>query len=91
MKSQEDKILDYMAVHGSITPKHAYHNIGCLRLSARIYDLRERGYEIDSKRERDKKSGAVYCRYSLTEGDIKKYNAEQILLAQAEKRFLQKA
>mgnify|MGYP002513448687 CR=1 FL=1 len=40
------------------------------------------------KRERDKKSGAVYCRYSLTEGDIKKYNAEQVLLAETETGLL---
>lgn len=77
-KTQNERILDFMAVHGSITPKQAFKNIGSLRLSARIYELRSQGYEIISKYETDKKTKATYCRYSLTEKDIKKYRECQI-------------
>lgn len=47
--SQAEEILKYMKEHGSITPKEAERHIGCMRLSARIFDLRELGYDIDKE------------------------------------------
>lgn len=46
--SQNDKILHYLQEHDSITPREAMLKFGCYRLSARIADLKDRGYQIAS-------------------------------------------
>lgn len=48
-KSQKALILEYMEAHGSITPLEAERHIGCMRLGARIWDLRHEGYDIISE------------------------------------------
>lgn len=45
--SQCDRVLEHIKVHGSITPREADNMFGIMRLGARIYDLRCRGYRID--------------------------------------------
>lgn len=50
--SQSDMILAYMREHGSITPLEALEKIGCMRLGARIYELKRSGHEIHSERVR---------------------------------------
>jgi len=47
---QVDKILHYIQTHGSITPQEAQDYFGCMRLGARIYDLKRRGYHIVAER-----------------------------------------
>lgn len=59
--SQNDQILRYMTVHGSITSAEAFTAFGCTRLSARIWDLKRMGFNITKKRER--KNGKSYDRY----------------------------
>lgn len=59
--SQNDLILRYITVHGSITAAEAFQAIGCMRLSARIWDLKHMGFNITKKRER--KNGKSYDRY----------------------------
>lgn len=45
--SQNEKILKYLRTHKrGITPRVAYEQFGCLRLSARIWDLRHAGHKI---------------------------------------------
>ena len=44
--TQCDMILDYMRENGSITQAEATDEIGCVRLPARIWDLKQRGYHI---------------------------------------------
>ena len=44
--TQSDMILRYMHENGSITQWEAMREFGCMRLGARIYDLRKRGYDI---------------------------------------------
>ena len=39
-------ILDYMQRWQSITPMEALTSLGCMRLGARIYDLRNAGHSI---------------------------------------------
>lgn len=58
---QTDKVLKYIVVHGSITSAEAFQAIGCMRLSARIWDLKHMGFNITKKRER--KNGKAYDRY----------------------------
>lgn len=48
-KSQKELVLAYMEAHGSITPLEAERHIGCMRLGARIWDLRREGYDIISE------------------------------------------
>lgn len=48
-KAQKDLILAYIIEHGSITPLEAERHIGCMRLGARIWDLRNDGYNIVSE------------------------------------------
>ena len=47
--SQGEKILAYMQEGNRITAIDALNLCGCFRLSARIYDLRKKGYDIKSK------------------------------------------
>lgn len=73
-ETQADMILRYMKAHGSITTFDAYE-MGCTRLSGRIFDLKRRGYAIRSVTETGKNrygSPVSYTRYSLeiSEGDV---------------------
>ena len=48
--TQNDRLLSYLQSGHSITPKEADELFGCMRLGARIYDLKQRGYPIISER-----------------------------------------
>ena len=64
------KILEYIAVHGSITPKDADREFGCMRLASRISDLKKAGFKIHKEMETGKnKDGEKvrYARYKLVE------------------------
>lgn len=45
-QSQNARLLAFMQSGGRITSLEALNQFGCLRLSARIKDLRDRGYVI---------------------------------------------
>ena len=60
--SQTERILKHMKRRGSITALDAVR-FGCLRLAARIADLRNMGFQIVSKRET--KRNKTYARYTL--------------------------
>ncbi len=63
--SQTDQILNYLQAGNVLTPLEAMHKFNCLRLGARIYDLRQQGYVINSLIIKDDISGKRYARYSL--------------------------
>lgn len=48
-QTQNAKILAHLQNGGRITSLSALDNFGCLRLSARIKDLRDRGHDIQSQ------------------------------------------
>lgn len=48
-KSQTDRILEHMLAGNSITPLEALNKFGCLRLGARIADIKARGYLVYSE------------------------------------------
>lgn len=50
MKTQNDLVLDFMKQNGGITAMNAYEKLKITRLSARIYDLRKAGVEIETER-----------------------------------------
>lgn len=45
-KSQTLQVLDYIKEYGSITPLEALENIGCFRLGARIWELKDMGFPV---------------------------------------------
>lgn len=44
--SQNDEILKHLQTHKGITAAESFSLYGITRLSARIYDLRDRGFKI---------------------------------------------
>lgn len=48
--NQKQKILEHINRVGSITPLEALNLFGCLRLAARINDLKREGVEISTDR-----------------------------------------
>lgn len=44
--TQCERVLQYMQDFGSINPMQALGDLGCYRLGARIYDLRQDGHHI---------------------------------------------
>jgi hypothetical protein len=62
--TQANAILKHMQDGNGITPMDALELCGCFRLSARIADLKKRGYEIIT--EKVKIAGGKYvARYHL--------------------------
>ena len=47
--TQNQRIINYLDSHGSITQLEALSELGIMRLASRISDLRRKGYHIDSK------------------------------------------
>ena len=61
--SQDTAILNYLKKGKKLTPLQAVWRFNCLRLSARVYDLRRRGHNIVSKTIQV--SGKRVAEYSL--------------------------
>lgn len=49
MRTQTDRIVDFLATGKSLTPIQALRKFGCMRLGARAYDLRKDGHDIRSE------------------------------------------
>ena len=58
--SQTQATLAYIKRYGSITPLEALNAFGCLRLGARISDLKKLGYHIRTEINKGKKHYAIY-------------------------------
>jgi hypothetical protein len=61
LPSQKQAVLSHLKEYGSITPLEALKLYGCLRLGARISDLRDEGYKITT----DIAEGKRYAIYRL--------------------------
>ena len=46
--SQNGRIIGYIMRNGSITQLDAMRDLGIMRLGARVFDLKERGYNIET-------------------------------------------
>ena len=44
--AQRDRVLQYIRDFGSITTLQAFQDLGITRLSARIFELKEKGYAV---------------------------------------------
>lgn len=47
--NQAEQILNYLRSGNSITPLEALNSFGCLRLGARIHDLKRQGHNITAE------------------------------------------
>lgn len=47
--TQNQRLIEYMTEHGSITPLEAMTELGIMRLASRISDIKAMGYIIDSE------------------------------------------
>lgn len=68
---QNKLIVDYMRKHGSITSREAFQALGITRLSARIFELKELGLNVQAERETSYNRYNIktrYNRYYLVEG-----------------------
>ena len=66
--TQKDMVLRYMRENGSITQAEAASELGCFRLGARIFDLKQDGHSIRSVSESHKNRWGHtvhYARYFL--------------------------
>lgn len=57
-------ILEHLKRHGSITPLEALNWYGCMRLGARIYDLKRAGTPIETCWEIRRNGAGEYKRYA---------------------------
>lgn len=65
---QLERVLKYLDDFGSITPLEALADLGIMRLGARIYDLRKKGYAIIREMEKSQNrygQPVRYARYRL--------------------------
>lgn len=65
--TQNDTVLMHLQQYGDITALQAFSRYQITRLSARIYELRQAGYCIESVKERNEDDGQSGCfaRYIL--------------------------
>ena len=66
-KTQNERILDYLRVNGSITNMECFEKLKITRLSGRILELRRMGYDISMEWE-TAQDGSRYGRYHLEGG-----------------------
>ena len=70
--SQNDQVLNHLRSRGKLTQRQAMREYGIMRLGARIYDLRERGYNIVKDMEISKNrygKRVCYAAYRLKEDE----------------------
>lgn len=60
--SMATDIIKYIREHGSITTKQAMEELGCYRLSARIYDIRSFGINVQRDMVNVKNRKGETCR-----------------------------
>ena len=80
MKSQKDRLLEYLKYHGAITQFDAWYMLGISRLGARIWDLKRDGINIKSQLIPVKNRFGEVCRvaqYNLIEYLEEKINVKR--------------
>lgn len=61
--SQNDKIMMWLKTNRAINPAQAFTELGIYRLSARIKELREKGYDIRTLMTETKNGETKYATY----------------------------
>lgn len=68
--TQVDRVIAYMKQFGSVSTLEAFKDLGVTRLSARIFEIKQRGYKVKSEPIKAKNrfgEDVRYFRYSLEE------------------------
>ena len=68
--TQVDRVIAYMKQFGSVSTLDAFKDLGVTRLSARIFEIRKRGYKVKAEPIQAKNrfgEKVRYFRYSLIE------------------------
>ena len=73
--SQNEKILKHLLSGCSISGLEALQHYGCFRLAARIYDLRQQGWDIEDDAI-DMPNGARIATYHLNREQLKQSLAD---------------
>jgi hypothetical protein len=63
-EAQNLQVLKYLQTGKILTPIEALYMFGCLRLAARIYELKDKGWPIYCERKRTN-DGKIVGHYSL--------------------------
>lgn len=63
IKTQRQQILSHLINGKSLTPIDALNLFGCFRLSARIFEIRGQGFEVETSIV--EKKGSKIAEYSL--------------------------
>ena len=74
MKTQRERIVDYINIHGSITTAEAFDRLGISRLSARLFELKDEGYAFDEEwvTEKNRYGEAVsFKRFSFKKDEVR--------------------
>ena len=69
-KTHCDRVVEYMNQFGSITSRDAFVDLGITRLSAVVFDLKKKGYPIETQFESAKNrwgDTTSYARYRFRE------------------------
>ena len=64
--TQNEMLLHHMREHGSITTMEAFSLYGVTRISARVWEMRHAGHNVDKVMETND-NGKTYARYFLKE------------------------
>lgn len=64
MRGQSGAILEHLKTYGSITSMEAFETYGATRLSARIYEYRKLGYDIETRDITTKNRFGETCTYA---------------------------
>ena len=70
--TQNQRIIDYLQEHGTITQLEALQELGIMRLASRVSDLRKHGYDIQSQMVKVENRYGETCRvkrYSMVGGN----------------------
>ena len=70
--TQAERVLAYIAEHGSVTQFEALKDLGVMRLASRVSELRKNGHKIESRMVKVENRYGETCRvkrYSL-KGDV---------------------
>lgn len=67
MKPQTIDVLAHLKRHGSIRPREAQREYGCTRLAARVLELRQEGYAIETHYicQRGRRGAVRFAEYRL--------------------------
>ena len=62
---QTDAVYAYMETHGSIDPVRAFKDLGCMRLGARIFELKAAGVDVRRQIRTNPDTGKRWAEYWL--------------------------